>query len=171
MIIMGIIHNRFIERQRMKIKPTLTNTTAKDSVKKANNRIMFIRCERFMEWGTFGPWTAAVHDDSLTAITNRYKDNLPMMPEPAEEGLTMNAGLLVGFELKDLLRWFPNPTISRELEKAGFSYVCYSIPEDKIQIGKTQVVFHPDNACPVAKVHYNFLYEMYENEILSGKIS
>lgn len=163
---MGIIHKRFITKHKqaakLKHKPGALKTVARST----DNDVIICRCEKTIDGETYGPFTASVYDKQLSDVVNYYKDNLPAMPEPGDEGLHIHHGLRVGLEIKDFVTWFPNVFAGRRLSKAGFQFNIYTLHPSKIQCGKTQVVYHPDNAIKLASMDYGSMMSFYERWVM-----
>jgi len=122
---MGIIHKRFITKRKQAAKLKNKSGALKTVARSMDNDVIICRCEKTIDGETYGPFTASVYDKSLTDVVNYYKDNLPIMPEPSDEGLRIHHGLRVGLEIKDFVTWFPNVFAGRRLSKAGFQFNIY----------------------------------------------
>jgi len=164
---MGIIHKRFISKHKQSRKLRKVPTAQKTTARRTENDIIFCRCEKIINGESYGPFTAGVYDKALMTPISYYKDRLPLMPEPEDEGLRIHHGLRVGLEIKDFVTWFPSVRAGQVLSDAGFVFNIYTIHPTKIQRGKTQVVYHPDNATKLATMDHRSMMSFYEAWIMN----
>ena len=169
---MGIINRRFVAKHKQAHRLGKTPTSQKQPAISDVGDIIFCRCEKTIDGESYGPFTAGVYDKALMTAVSYYKDHLPSMPEPEDEGLRIHHGLRVGLEIKDFVTWFPSVNAGQGLSDAGFVFTIYTIHPSKIQRGKTQVVYHPDNATKLATMDHRSMMTFYETWVLKrGKLT
>ena len=100
-----------------------------------------------------GPFNAHVHDPSLTDLVHRYKDSLDWeyVKEPKDDGISgFHSGLVCGFvNCEQFFIWCNGRFSINDLLEAGFNINQYSIPEEELLVGDTQVAFRLMNRTPV----------------------
>jgi hypothetical protein len=163
---MGMIHRRFIAKNKQANKLRKEPNALKPIARDQSNDVIICRCEKIIDGDSYGPFTASVYDTSLTKAVNYYKDQMPAMPEPSDEGLRMYHGLRVGMEIKDFGTWFPSRQAGELLTQAGFIFNIYTIHPSKVQCGKSQVVFHLDNATKLATMDFKSMLGFYNAWIM-----
>jgi hypothetical protein len=97
---------------------------------------------------SYGCFTADVYHDHLSAVCGQYRRTFRGAPKtPKEEGLTFFHGMLCGAVDKDMLqRWLPKRRLLVAFLDAGFKINAYCVPFNKLQVSRTQCVWHPNNA-------------------------
>jgi len=92
-----------------------------------------------------GPWSAPCYDTTLESICWRYKRELRgYPPEPREDGIPLEltgTNVLCGFdsECPNHYVWVPFKDTWEEMKELGFRFAVYSVPNNKLMRGKSQV--------------------------------
>ena len=83
------------------------------------------------------------------------------MPEPIEDGCKCNplSYEVVGCTNINHIRYWFKPIMARELERAGFELVRYSVPKAYVDEGNTQAVFKQSEGELIEVVKYDDLVE------------
>lgn len=103
---------------------------------------------------TYGPFCAGIYDKKYQKVCDTYRSKLRGgIKEPQEEGLTFYAGMVCGANsYMNLRKWITCGWAFNDLIKAGFKINMYDLPENKVQHGDSQSVWHPDDAILVGEI-------------------